>query len=253
MCPFGHCFTGVCGTWTRCEEYGECGWKGRTSSVKIPPRKTRHVRFGAASAVSEGPEEDETSVDTADHPVMEQLPQELFGCNFGELAAIDENLSTCDNEVRDWEKDASTLLGELQDTDKDEGECSRPEHTGERDALWDAETLWYLTMFLCCCGTSLCSCQLSCVPVLFQICLCVSLRDLLAIYKTREHRILTSLEEELLSQGSNLHMPRLCVVDLLRNNFVRHQAYYANGEGLYADPETGLLQEEEPDFVGRAV
>ncbi|KAI8516127.1 hypothetical protein Bbelb_069400 [Branchiostoma belcheri] len=40
------------------------------------------------------------------------------------------------------------------------------------------------------------------------------------------------LEEELLSQGSNLHMPRLCVVDLLTNNFVRHQAYYANGEGL---------------------
>ncbi|KAI8506071.1 hypothetical protein Bbelb_164240 [Branchiostoma belcheri] len=76
-----------------------------------------------------------------------QTIQQLFGCNFGELAAIDEDLSTCDTEVRDWEKNASTLLGELQDTDK--GECSRPEHTGERDALWNAETLWYLTMFLC--------------------------------------------------------------------------------------------------------
>ncbi|KAI8500710.1 hypothetical protein Bbelb_215280 [Branchiostoma belcheri] len=49
-----------------------------------------------------------------------------------------------------------------------------------------------------------------------------------------------SLEEELLSQGSNLHMPRLCVVDLLTNNFVRHHAYYANGEGTFITvPEIG--------------
>ncbi|KAI8515882.1 hypothetical protein Bbelb_066950 [Branchiostoma belcheri] len=194
-------------------------WKGRTSWVKIPPRKTRHVRFGAASADSEGPEEDQTSVDTADHPAMEQLPQELFGCNFRELAAIDEDLSTCHKEGRDWEKDASTLLGELQD--KDEGECSRPEHTADDMLSWVDWSKWQLAAkdyfkLMDADHVPVFAVGPVCVPVSYpvylvysrRICLCVSLRGLLAIYKTREHRTLT----------------------------------------VNADPETGLQQEEEPDF-----
>ncbi|CAH1248533.1 Hypp8215 [Branchiostoma lanceolatum] len=45
-------------------------------------------------------------------PGMDELAQELFG--FHGLAEIDHDLVTCDTEVRDWEKDATTLLQELQ-------------------------------------------------------------------------------------------------------------------------------------------
>ncbi|KAI8515933.1 hypothetical protein Bbelb_067460 [Branchiostoma belcheri] len=198
-------------------------WKGRTSWVKIPPRKTRHVRFGDRIQGY-----DIRHIVIRKQPVLtqreqkrmrlvwtlqtNQIPQDcLVVLNFGELAAIDEDLSTCDNEVRDWEKDASTLLGELQDTnDKDEGECSRPEHTGEHDALWDAETLWYLTMFLCLLwdlsvflSAILCTC-----PVLSQ-------KDLPVC----------------VPEGPVTYLQDKRTSDL-----------------DHANPETGLQQEEEPDF-----
>ncbi|XP_078655740.1 uncharacterized protein LOC144902297 [Branchiostoma floridae x Branchiostoma belcheri] len=121
-------------------------WKGRTSWVKIPPRKTRHVRFGAASADTEGAEEDQTSVDTADQPTHRSCLVVTSG---------------------------SWLLSM---------KICQPATM----SLWDAETLWYLTMFLCLLWDL--SVFLSCSR---RICLCVSPRDLLPIYKTREHRTLT--------------------------------------------------------------
>ncbi|XP_035673006.1 tigger transposable element-derived protein 4-like [Branchiostoma floridae] len=47
---------------------------------------------------------------------MEQLAQDLFGCNFADLAEIDQDLATCETEARDWDKDATVLLQELQET-----------------------------------------------------------------------------------------------------------------------------------------
>ena len=53
---------------------------------------------------------------------MEELAQELFGCNFQDLVEIDHDLATCNTGLRHWARDATTVLEELQDKEESDEE-----------------------------------------------------------------------------------------------------------------------------------
>ena len=49
-----------------------------------------------------------------------QLARDLFGCEFSDLHTIDERFKTCNEEMTDWNKPASEILGEIrEDADSD--------------------------------------------------------------------------------------------------------------------------------------
>ncbi|CAH1242619.1 Hypp6899 [Branchiostoma lanceolatum] len=74
-------------------------------------------------------EEDEVeSQEGPEQQRMDNLAHELFGCDFSELAAIDEDLATCDMEGKDWGQDAAVLLKDVRDAEGDGEEGDQQQH-----------------------------------------------------------------------------------------------------------------------------
>ncbi|CAH1242624.1 Hypp6906 [Branchiostoma lanceolatum] len=74
-------------------------------------------------------EEDEVeSQEGPEQQRMDNLAHELFGCDFSELAAIDEDLATCDMEGQDWGQDAAVLLKDVRDAEGDGEEGDQQQH-----------------------------------------------------------------------------------------------------------------------------
>eukprot|EP00058_Branchiostoma_floridae_P014842 XP_002600330.1 hypothetical protein BRAFLDRAFT_66563 [Branchiostoma floridae] len=94
--------------------------ENRSALTIVPPME--HVVFTYSNRKIEGElmvEETDTSESASaelesgvQDAGMERLAQDLFGCNFQELADINQDLATNETEARDWEKDAT--LQELQ-------------------------------------------------------------------------------------------------------------------------------------------
>ncbi|KAI8510179.1 Tigger transposable element-derived protein 6 [Branchiostoma belcheri] len=70
--------------------------------------------FDHVTLVNADPVNETGASDSEDQVGMDELSQELFGCDFQELAGVDQDLVTCDMEGRDWNEDATILLDELQ-------------------------------------------------------------------------------------------------------------------------------------------
>ncbi|XP_066268105.1 tigger transposable element-derived protein 4-like [Branchiostoma lanceolatum] len=76
----------------------------------------------SADVRDESMEDEEVEIESQEGPEqqrMDNLAHELFGCDFSELAAIDEDVATCDTEGRDWGQDAAVLLKDVRDAEGD--------------------------------------------------------------------------------------------------------------------------------------
>lgn len=55
----------------------------------------------------------------------------MFGCKFKELVEIDNKLSVCDEQVKDWETNAQEILKETSNDVDDNDDDDRPEAAEE--------------------------------------------------------------------------------------------------------------------------
>jgi len=75
-----------------------------------------------AEEEGDGEDEGEEAQPEAPTSAMEDLAQELFGCNLEELSRIDQDLATCETSERDWSQPASAILEELEEDNGQEEE-----------------------------------------------------------------------------------------------------------------------------------
>ncbi|XP_066272593.1 tigger transposable element-derived protein 4-like [Branchiostoma lanceolatum] len=84
-------------------------------------RETTPVTIGKAglttSSLVATQEEAEVEPESTD---IEASAQDLFGCGVAELAAIDNDLATCDTTGIDWSQTASAILQQLDENNSEE-------------------------------------------------------------------------------------------------------------------------------------
>lgn len=60
-----------------------------------------------------------------------KMARDMFGCKFKELVEIDNKLSVCDEQVKDWETNAQEILKETSNDVDDNDDDDRPEAAEE--------------------------------------------------------------------------------------------------------------------------